>query len=91
MQQLHNMIQSGWPEVKQKVPLSLRQYFGFRSELVTNDGLIFKGQQVIIPTDIRPEIIKKLNQSHQGVQSTLRRARDVVFWPGMTGHITEAV
>jgi len=35
--------------------------------------------------------MKKLHESHQGIQSTLRRARDVVFWPGMTSHITEAV
>ena len=31
------------------------------------------------------------NTSHLGVQKCLRRARDIVFWPGINGQIKESV
>ena len=42
---------------------------------------------MVIPLRMRPEILQWLHSSHQGVQSTLRRARDVVYWPGMSKDI----
>lgn len=45
--------------------------------------MIFKGLRCVIPTSIRGSIKQKLHQAHTGIESTLRRARDTVYWPGM--------
>ena len=48
------------------------------------EGIVYKGGQVVIPLRMRPEILQRLHSSHQGAQSTVvRRAQDVVYWPGM--------
>ena len=52
------------------------------------EGIVYKGGQVVIPLRMRPEILQRLHSSHQGahagpVYHILRRAQDVVYWPGM--------
>ena len=37
---LYSIIQTGWPETKQEVPHSIRQYWNIRDELAVIDGVI---------------------------------------------------
>ena len=53
-------------------------------ELTTEDGLVCTGYRLVIPAGYRPDIVKSLHKSHIGVKVTLRRARDIVYWPGVT-------
>ena len=46
---------------------------------------------MVVPGEARPDIVLRLHSSHQGIQSTLRRAQDVVYWPGMKKDIEKAV
>ena len=46
---------------------------------------------MVVPVEVRPDIVVRLHSSHQGIQSTLRRAQDVVYWPGMKKDIEKAV
>ena len=46
---------------------------------------------MIIPASERANTLEKLHQAHLGIELTLRRARDVIFWPGMSKQITEMV
>ena len=39
---LKNVVQSGWPEKIQELPLELHQYQTFQEELTTEDGLVLK-------------------------------------------------
>ena len=43
MQVLMNLILSGWPEEKTLTPLWTREYWNYRDELITQNGLVFKG------------------------------------------------
>ena len=38
---------------------------------------------MIVPEGMRAEMKEKLHHKHCGIQATLRRARDVFYWPGM--------
>ena len=49
MVQLQNIIRQGWPDRKTHVDKSLQDYFPFRDELSLQDGLIFKGERLVIP------------------------------------------
>ena len=53
----------------------------FRDELTYCDDVIYKGKQVVIPAEIQDFIKSKLHKFHLGINSTIRRAREIVFWP----------
>ena len=59
----------------------------FRHTMTDKRGQV----HVVIPLSFWPEILEWLHSSHQGVQLTLRRARDVVYWPGMGKDIERTV
>ena len=79
------IILKGWPEIKQDRDPSIMSFWNYRDELSYLDGLLLKSERIIIPKAMRVEMINKIhNTSHLGVQRCLRRARDIVFWPGRT-------
>ena len=47
--------------------------------------------RVIIPRVLRVKMLKELHKSHQGLEKSLRLARDLVFWPGMTSQIKDLI
>lgn len=55
------------------------------------DEVIYRGHQLIIPISVRSQILKKLHSSHIGIQSSIRRAREVMYWPGMNGQIKDFI
>ena len=55
MQELMSTIQKGWPGLMEEVPLLIREYFQYREELCTQDGLVFRGAEVIVPQMMRRE------------------------------------
>ena len=36
-------------------------------------------------------MLKKVHESHQGAEACIRRAKDMLFWPGINGEITNMV
>ena len=91
MQLLVQQIQSGWPENSLLLPMSLRPYYPYRDELTTQNNLIFKAQNILIPPNLRADTLQKLHQSHQGIEKTKRLARESIFWPGMNSQIKQLV
>ncbi|XP_041472558.1 uncharacterized protein K02A2.6-like [Lytechinus variegatus] len=89
--QLKDTILEGWPDHKSQLPQSLTPYFGFRDELSVSDDLIFKGERLVVPKQVRHKMKEELHRGHNGVESTLRRARDHLYWPGMSKEIKEFI
>jgi len=58
LQQVKQYIANGWPDNKQQVDKGARIYFSHRDELSQQDGIFFKGEKVIIPKNLRNEIMK---------------------------------
>ena len=56
-----------------------------------HNGVLFKRKRIIIPKTIRQDIFARSHSSHLGIESSLRKARDSVFWPGMGSDIKEPV
>ncbi|KAJ8046021.1 hypothetical protein HOLleu_09172 [Holothuria leucospilota] len=84
-------IQNGWPDHKHELQLPAHSYFHVKEELSVQDNLVFKGQQIVIPSSFRNSIKTKLHSSHQGINSTLCRARDTVYWPRMSKALKDFV
>ena len=50
LQALATIIKDGWPKRNDKVKPQLHCYYPFRGELTIQNGVIVKGERVIIPT-----------------------------------------
>ena len=91
LQALATMIKQGWPESKPYVPLKLQEYFPFRGELSIQQGVVFEGERIMVPSTLTQSMIDKVGAGHLGVQGRLRRAREAFYWPGIYKQITEFI
>ncbi len=65
----------------------MRPFHPYRHELITDDGLVWKGHKVIIPETLQLEYMQIVHRGHPGAESTKQRARGIFFWPTMTKDI----
>ena len=56
-----------------------------------DDGLVLKGDRIVIPQVLRKEVLKAIHTGHQGETKCLLLARESVFWPGITNDIKKMV
>ena len=89
LQQLKQTILQGWPKDKSQITPLVTPYFSIHDELAVTDGLIFRGERLVIPKDMRSRIKKDIHAGHKGVDTSLRRAREHLFWSGMSKEIKE--
>lgn len=59
---------------------SLRKYWSFRDELSLEDGIILKGNRIVIAEQMQAQILSKLHEAHQGMNKTKLRAKETVYW-----------
>ncbi|XP_048239742.1 uncharacterized protein K02A2.6-like [Haliotis rufescens] len=88
---LKSTIMEGWPTHKENLSSELTPYFSYRDELTIQDGIILHGPRVVIPLALRDEIKRKLHVGHMGINSCLRRAKTLVFWPLMSSDIRQYI
>ena len=84
---LAQVIGQGWPTTIREVSALVRPYWNFLDTMVVQDGIVYKGSQLVVPMSLRSDYLKQLHSSHLGSESTLRRARDAVYWPHMSEDI----
>ena len=48
--------------------MELKAYWLYRDELVVIDGVILKGMHIIIPTNLRCQILEQLHTYHMGIE-----------------------
>ena len=87
---LRETILQGWPE-KTKVPDCIHAYYNVRDELTVQGHLIFKGQRLVIPLQMRKEMMKLIYAAHGGVGGCVRRARETLYWPRMSTEIKDYI
>ena len=91
MMTLRNTIRSGWPEKTSQIPQELREYWNYRDELSEVDGIILKGERIVIPASLRKNMLEIIHSSHLGMVKCKLRARDILFWPQMEKDIEQVV
>lgn len=89
--ELLTTILNGWPSNRSSVPRQAQAYWDSRAELTVVDGIILKGNRVTIPPSLKRHMISLIHESHLGMVKSKQRAREVLFWPGMSADIEEAI
>ncbi|XP_040076469.2 uncharacterized protein K02A2.6-like [Ixodes scapularis] len=87
MRLLREYAQTSWPEQKEQVPQLGRPFWSYREEIHEEDGLVLPSNKIIIPTAIRSKILNLLHTAHAGKDKMKRRAREILFWPGINADI----
>jgi len=86
---LKNTIFNGWPDERSKTHTATLPYWNFRDQLSTYNGIIYKGERIVIPQSLRSELLEILHKSHTGIVKTKQRAREMIYWPGLSKQIEE--
>ena len=81
---------SAWP-VYSKVEPEVQKFYTFKDHMTTVDGLIFYWDRVFIPAGERQRVLEEIHTGHQGETKCIRRATELVWWPGMTVVIRQMV
>nr|XP_039272273.1 uncharacterized protein K02A2.6-like [Styela clava] len=83
MQSLYKIVQKGWSVKRSQVSQDVVEYWNYRDEITVCENLLLKGERIIIPTKLRPNILERVHIAHFGIEKTKSRARDSVFWPNI--------
>ena len=76
LQELSENILIGWPEHKDYNPAITHPYISMRDEVTVQDGVVFKGNSVVIPWSLRADMKMKIHSSHLGIEACLQVARE---------------
>ena len=84
---LMHVVANGWPEVKKDCHPFLLDYWTHREEISAENGLLFKGHRLIVPEKLRDRVLQTIHEGHFGFEKMQLRAREAVFWPGITSDL----
>ena len=88
---LKKVIIAGWSESKKKCSPAVAEFWNHRDEISEADGILLKGEKIIVPHALRAEMLTRIHAGHLGMEKCKQRARDVLFWPGMGQQIETLV
>ena len=84
MVKLLEYTRDGWPRKQSLVPAALQPYFALRFQLSFHDGLLYRDNRVIVPAGMQAKVLSQIHEGHQGVMKCRARARQSVWWPGLS-------
>ena len=91
LQVLKHFIHTGWPNQRKDCPTTIMEHWNHRDELVYQDDMIFKGDRIVIPKEMRPEMLMRVHEGHLGIEKCRARACMTLLRPGMKADIEETV
>ena len=67
------VILQGWSEDKSSVPALALPFYNQQGGLTAQNGIIFRGERVVIPAKLHEKMKQKVHSSHIGTEACLRR------------------
>ena len=78
-QKIKLFCQSGWPN-KSELDSALKPYVIVKNELSIVNGILHKGQRIVIPPKL---LLNRQHSGHQGISKCRQIAQQYVWWPGI--------
>ena len=91
LQKLKHFIQEGWPEDKKTIPDAVKPYLTHQDEISEAEGIMLRGNRIIVPVSMRKEMKSRIHEGHLGIERCKVRAREALYWPGMSSKIADMV
>lgn len=89
--EIRKYVYNSWPNNKASLPSYLHAFWHVRNEIFDLNGILMKGEQMIIPKLWIKDTLSKLHLGHFGVEKTKNRARQCIYWPGMSKDIEDLI
>ena len=90
-QQLLTLCREGWPAHQRQMPLNIQQFWPMRGEMTVDDGLLLRGNRIVVPQQLRKETLEKIHSGHQGMRKCQQRISTAVWWPGITRQLEQMI
>ena len=84
---LRHYIHMGWPSDHRMLPQELHMFWNYGEDLSMENGLITKGARLLIPSTLRKKVLEQIHDGHLGIGKCMLKARDSVFWTGISNDI----
>lgn len=91
LEAVSNYCKNGWPKNINDCLPETRIMWNFRDELSILSDIVFKGNLIVVPKALQPEIIAKIHAGHVGLSTCKLRARMCVFWPDINKDLEKYV
>lgn len=70
----------------------LRRYCTLKDEItIVSNGLLLKGNKIIIPKSLRSKAVRLAHEGHQGIVKTKKLIREKIWFPGIDKAVNEAI
>jgi len=88
---LRNLLQRKEPIDKSALSAELKVYVKILSDIYEADGILFHNHKVIVPTEWRSDMLKRIHEGHLGMDKCKALGRSTLYWPGMYQDIENVV
>ena len=90
-QRVCEFCQTEWPQDKKSIDPATLPYYKRAAELSVEEGLLMRGNRIIIPPSLRRDMLARIHTGHQGIVKCRERARQSMWWPGMSKELEDLV
>ena len=88
---LRDMVLRGWPSDRSDLPAALLPYWAYTDALSCYNGVLLKGDRVVIPSSLVSQVLKDIHRGHLGIEKSRLRARRCVFWTNINVDISKMI
>ncbi|XP_072400464.1 uncharacterized protein [Diabrotica undecimpunctata] len=85
--QVKKFCLSNWPKNPHKLEPDVKYYYNLKEHIHLSDNLLFFDKKIIIPAQLRKEMLCLIHAAHFGIQKSKLRAREIMYWPKMSKDI----
>ena len=79
-----------WPE-RHLLPSPMHPYWTDCAHLTIVQNVLLKDTRIVIPSSMRLEVLDKIHDAHMGINKYRERAKQAVWWPGLSKQIQDMV
>ncbi|XP_052710842.1 uncharacterized protein LOC128185236 [Crassostrea angulata] len=91
LQTLKNTVLIVWPFDRSSVPLNILQYWNYRDGISAINGHLYKSQRLMVPINLKKEMLNKLQDAHLGIVKTQTIAQGLLVGPKMNKDIEDFI
>lgn len=84
-------ISLGWIGKGKSYKGEIQKFYSQRDHLTTSNGTVFRDDKVVIPQELREEMMERIHRGHQGIEKCIRRTTGSMWWPNMRKDIEDYV
>ncbi|XP_062855259.1 uncharacterized protein K02A2.6-like [Trichomycterus rosablanca] len=90
LRQLKKHCVDGWPD-KFSVEEVIHPYLPFSGEITVQNGVLLKGERIVIPASLQADVLNKLHEGHLGITKCRERAKQSVWWLGLSKELQQMI